>query len=136
MFGKYFGWQLGIYYHRDDFLHFCFVRCYARLHPRAVNCRKKKCGHSNQVRFISIVIIYFLRFILSYIMFLLFGFSDWKVLDYAWLNIEMRFISFSWGQRRRSSKLWFSCCLACMATQDWLVIYMPCMVFCQCSNGF
>ncbi|KAK8971451.1 Ubiquitin-60S ribosomal protein L40-1 [Platanthera guangdongensis] len=24
------------------------VRCYARLHPRAVNCRKKKCGHSNQ----------------------------------------------------------------------------------------
>ncbi|PWZ57780.1 Ubiquitin-60S ribosomal protein L40-2 [Zea mays] len=24
-------------------------RCYARLHPRAVNCRKKKCGHSNQV---------------------------------------------------------------------------------------
>nr|GMD07453.1 large subunit ribosomal protein L40e [Ipomoea batatas] len=25
------------------------VRCYARLHPRAVNCRKKKCGHSNQV---------------------------------------------------------------------------------------
>ncbi|GMP61078.1 hypothetical protein CsSME_00023686 [Camellia sinensis var. sinensis] len=27
----------------------CF-RCYARLHPRAVNCRKKKCGHSNQLR--------------------------------------------------------------------------------------
>jgi len=28
----------------------CFLhRCYARLHPRAVNCRKKKCGHSNQV---------------------------------------------------------------------------------------
>ena len=25
-------------------------RCYARLHPRAVNCRKKKCGHSNQLR--------------------------------------------------------------------------------------
>ncbi|KAL0922873.1 hypothetical protein M5K25_006901 [Dendrobium thyrsiflorum] len=24
--------------------------CYARLHPRAVNCRKKKCGHSNQLR--------------------------------------------------------------------------------------
>src|SRR5579862_1058989 len=23
---------------------------YARLHPRAVNCRKKKCGHSNQLR--------------------------------------------------------------------------------------
>ncbi|KAF3321801.1 Ubiquitin-NA [Carex littledalei] len=23
-------------------------KCYARLHPRAVNCRKKKCGHSNQ----------------------------------------------------------------------------------------
>mmetsp|Transcript_9284 Transcript_9284/g.22815 ORF Transcript_9284/g.22815 Transcript_9284/m.22815 type:complete len:129 (-) Transcript_9284:340-726(-) len=24
--------------------------CYARLPPRAVNCRKKKCGHSNQLR--------------------------------------------------------------------------------------
>ncbi|XP_056373286.1 ubiquitin-60S ribosomal protein L40 isoform X1 [Hyla sarda] len=26
------------------------VRCYARLHPRAVNCRKKKCGHTNNLR--------------------------------------------------------------------------------------
>ncbi|GBG63698.1 hypothetical protein CBR_g39009 [Chara braunii] len=25
-------------------------KCYARLHPRAVNCRKKKCSHSNQLR--------------------------------------------------------------------------------------
>lgn len=25
-------------------------RCYARLPARAVNCRKKKCGHSNQLR--------------------------------------------------------------------------------------
>ena len=25
-------------------------KCYARLHPRAVNCRKKKCGHTNNVR--------------------------------------------------------------------------------------
>ena len=25
-------------------------RCYARLHARAVNCRKKKCGHTNQLR--------------------------------------------------------------------------------------
>jgi large subunit ribosomal protein L40e len=25
-------------------------KCYARLHPRAVNCRKKKCGHTNQLR--------------------------------------------------------------------------------------
>jgi len=24
--------------------------CYARLPPRAVNCRKKKCGHTNQLR--------------------------------------------------------------------------------------
>ncbi|KAJ4750716.1 Ubiquitin-60S ribosomal protein L40 [Rhynchospora pubera] len=24
--------------------------CYARLHVRATNCRKKKCGHSNQLR--------------------------------------------------------------------------------------
>lgn len=26
------------------------TRCYARLHPRAVNCRKKKCGHTNNLR--------------------------------------------------------------------------------------
>ncbi|NXN41087.1 RL40 protein, partial [Rhinoptilus africanus] len=26
------------------------ARCYARLHPRAVNCRKKKCGHTNNLR--------------------------------------------------------------------------------------
>ncbi|KAJ4775677.1 Ubiquitin-60S ribosomal protein L40 [Rhynchospora pubera] len=25
--------------------------CYARLHVRAINCRKKKCGHSNQVSY-------------------------------------------------------------------------------------
>merc|ERR1712141_50621 len=25
-------------------------KCYARLHPRAVNCRKKKCGHTSAVR--------------------------------------------------------------------------------------
>eukprot|EP00455_Lapot_gusevi_P006972 TRINITY_DN129_c0_g1_i4.p2 TRINITY_DN129_c0_g1~~TRINITY_DN129_c0_g1_i4.p2 ORF type:complete len:131 (+),score=52.36 TRINITY_DN129_c0_g1_i4:112-504(+) len=25
-------------------------QCYARLHQRAHNCRKKKCGHSNQLR--------------------------------------------------------------------------------------
>ncbi|KAG7955652.1 hypothetical protein I3843_11G083000 [Carya illinoinensis] len=25
-------------------------KCYARLHPCVVNCRKKKCGHSNQLR--------------------------------------------------------------------------------------
>ncbi|KAK1354511.1 Ubiquitin-60S ribosomal protein L40 [Heracleum sosnowskyi] len=24
--------------------------CYARLHSRAKNCRKKKCGHSNELR--------------------------------------------------------------------------------------
>uniref|UniRef100_A0A2K6GBF9 Ubiquitin-ribosomal protein eL40 fusion protein n=1 Tax=Propithecus coquereli TaxID=379532 RepID=A0A2K6GBF9_PROCO len=24
-------------------------KCYARLHPRAVNCRKKKCGHINNL---------------------------------------------------------------------------------------
>ena len=27
-----------------------FCSCYARLPPRAVNCRKKKCGHTNQLR--------------------------------------------------------------------------------------
>ena len=25
-------------------------KCYARLHPRATNCRKRKCGHSSQLR--------------------------------------------------------------------------------------
>jgi ribosomal protein L40E len=25
-------------------------KCYARLPPRAKNCRKKKCGHTNQLR--------------------------------------------------------------------------------------
>ncbi|XP_034901061.1 ubiquitin-ribosomal protein eL40 fusion protein [Populus alba] len=25
-------------------------RCYSRLPPRAKNCRKKKCGHSNELR--------------------------------------------------------------------------------------
>ena len=25
-------------------------KCYARLPPRAENCRKKKCGHTNQLR--------------------------------------------------------------------------------------
>eukprot|EP00775_Hariotina_reticulata_P002400 gene2400-2704_t len=25
-------------------------KCYARLCPRAKNCRKKKCGHTNQLR--------------------------------------------------------------------------------------
>ena len=25
-------------------------KCYARLPMRATNCRKKKCGHSNQLR--------------------------------------------------------------------------------------
>lgn len=25
-------------------------KCYARLHSKATNCRKRKCGHSNQLR--------------------------------------------------------------------------------------
>ncbi len=25
-------------------------KCYARLHPRAIQCRKKKCGHTNNIR--------------------------------------------------------------------------------------
>merc|ERR1711924_46347 len=25
-------------------------KCYARLHPRALNCRKKKCGHTTDLR--------------------------------------------------------------------------------------
>ncbi|PWA90251.1 ubiquitin-60S ribosomal protein L40 [Artemisia annua] len=35
--------------HRLIFTELLSGRCYARLHPRAVNCRKKKCGHSNQL---------------------------------------------------------------------------------------
>ncbi|PRQ50145.1 putative ribosomal protein L40e [Rosa chinensis] len=31
-------------------------KCYARLHPRAVNCRKKKCGHNNQVQFYNLLL--------------------------------------------------------------------------------
>ncbi|CAF1700165.1 unnamed protein product, partial [Brassica napus] len=43
-------------------------KCYARLHPRAVNCRKKKCGHSNQVFasfsfFDSLLLLFLLRLI-------------------------------------------------------------------------
>ncbi|KAK1354507.1 Large subunit ribosomal protein L40e [Heracleum sosnowskyi] len=30
-------------------------KCYARLDPRAKNCRKKKCGHSNQLRAKSVL---------------------------------------------------------------------------------
>jgi len=25
-------------------------KCYARLPPKATNCRKRKCGHTNQLR--------------------------------------------------------------------------------------
>ena len=25
-------------------------KCYARLHPRATNCRKKACGHTSNIR--------------------------------------------------------------------------------------
>ncbi|PWA80260.1 ubiquitin [Artemisia annua] len=38
---------LGLKYKQD--IKIC-RKCYARLHPRATNCRKKKCGHSNQLR--------------------------------------------------------------------------------------
>lgn len=40
------------FYFTKHYLLFLYARCYARLHPRAVNCRKKKCGHSNQVRLV------------------------------------------------------------------------------------
>nr|GMC62606.1 Ubiquitin-60S ribosomal protein L40-2 [Ipomoea batatas] len=33
-------------------------RCFARLHPRVVNCRKKKCGHSNQVCCMKLEVLY------------------------------------------------------------------------------
>ncbi len=31
-------------------MNFLLCRCYARLHPRAVNCRKRKCGHTSNLR--------------------------------------------------------------------------------------
>ena len=32
-------------------LHLLHLRkCYARLHPRATNCRKKACGHTSNIR--------------------------------------------------------------------------------------
>jgi len=35
----------------DVYRFFFFLpRCYARLPPRATNCRKKSCGHTNQLR--------------------------------------------------------------------------------------
>ncbi|CAH9080923.1 unnamed protein product [Cuscuta epithymum] len=36
------------YKHNLDKMICC--KCYARLPPRATNCRKKKCGHSSQLR--------------------------------------------------------------------------------------
>uniref|UniRef100_A0A2K6AY51 Ubiquitin-ribosomal protein eL40 fusion protein n=1 Tax=Macaca nemestrina TaxID=9545 RepID=A0A2K6AY51_MACNE len=39
--------QLAQKYNRDKMI--C-RKCYARLHPRAVNCHKKKCGHTNNLR--------------------------------------------------------------------------------------
>jgi hypothetical protein len=32
------------------FLSPIFVRCYARLPAKATNCRKKKCGHTSELR--------------------------------------------------------------------------------------
>ena len=32
------------------FLPLRFHRCYARMHPRAANCRKKSCGRTAQLR--------------------------------------------------------------------------------------
>lgn len=29
---------------------YSYSRCYASLPPRATNCRKRACGHSNQLR--------------------------------------------------------------------------------------
>ncbi|XP_022353405.1 ubiquitin-60S ribosomal protein L40 isoform X1 [Enhydra lutris kenyoni] len=40
------GRRVGLWPHHSLVL----CRCYARLHPRAVNCRKKKCGHTNNLR--------------------------------------------------------------------------------------
>ena len=34
----------------DRFTYSPYRSCYARLPVRAVNCRKKKCGHTNQLR--------------------------------------------------------------------------------------
>lgn len=75
------------------------TRCYARLHPRAVNCRKKKCGHSNQVC---------LSFLVSY-----HHEASLHCLNNETHNCRLllsnlfvsAFYFRSWGPRKRSSKL-------------------------------
>lgn len=44
-------------------------KCYARLPPRATNCRKKKCGHSNQLRIKKKVRRFVFRFCFIYAFF-------------------------------------------------------------------
>ncbi|CAH8524404.1 unnamed protein product [Schistosoma bovis] len=37
-------------------------KCYARLHPKATNCRKRKCGHtSNRINFSRSLLSHFLK---------------------------------------------------------------------------
>ncbi|KAF9601361.1 hypothetical protein IFM89_019093 [Coptis chinensis] len=51
-------------------------KCYARLHPRAVNCRKKKCGHSNQVLLLLQIYIAYLVTCLWIALFTIFSLFD------------------------------------------------------------
>jgi hypothetical protein len=97
-------------------------RCYARLHPRAVNCRKKKCGHSNQVQYFNYVIV--CTCLIAWI-------SHAVIITYS---LWIMFLYCSWGQRRRSSKLfWLQegnfCCrglLECVLIISFLVLYETC----------
>lgn len=58
-----------------------WFRCYARLHPRAVNCRKKKCGHSNQVLVLPLFI--FLHYEYNYCV------LSWLICD-LWFFLQLR----------------------------------------------
>lgn len=39
-----------IFGYKFEVEYFFFFRCYVRLYFRVVNCRKKKCGYSNNFR--------------------------------------------------------------------------------------
>lgn len=92
-------WNALWFYCANHYLLFLYVRCYARLHPRAVNCRKKKCGHSNQVFF------FYWKLNTLFVLILLVVNCCLLILDKSLQYCNLIFTSCSWGQRRRLSKL-------------------------------
>ena len=86
---------------------YLFARCYARLHPRAVNCRKKKCGHSNQVCmscicFLLGCIIFWISFCCKFIM-------NWIVLSLVAVEAqEEDQVNYDWGYLVCFKRVWIS----------------------------